>query len=267
MSAQPASNAEGTLPRYAVQAAPESVARWLAGRDGRIAPPPRSGAPLPLTYLVFLRVQPILGVSIHRLLGRDPDRGLYGGVTYRAEQAPRVGETFFACGAVTSRRDLPPERGGYVLRTLEVQYRNAAGVVVTESVRMVDLPPGPPRAPVRGPRRAASYPRLAALAPVTRTQIAWLTVETGDSNALHLDAAYAASRRYPDVVVPGTLTAAIVERELERALGRAPRRVDLRLLAACFPGEAMALHGGARDGGLAFELFCGDELRAEGSAA
>jgi hydroxyacyl-ACP dehydratase HTD2-like protein with hotdog domain len=258
----------GGIPEFALQATPESVARWRIGRDGAVAPPPREGDPLPLSFLVFLRVQPILGLSIHRQLDRDPDRGLYGGVRYQAARAPRVGETFIASGVVTSRREVATERGTLVLRTLETQYRNAATTVVTESVRMVDLPPGPPREPSRGPSKPPSWPRIAELAPVTRTQLAWLTVETGDLNALHLDAAYAASRRYPDVVIPGTLTVAILERELARALGRPPRMLDLRLTAASYPGEPWQLHTGAAEGGgLAFELYCNGELRAEGSAA
>lgn len=257
----------GGIPEFALQATPESVARWRLGRDGAIAPPPREGDPLPMSYLVFLRVQPILGLSIHRQLDRDPDRGLYGGVSYRAARQPRVGETFIAAGSVTSRREVASARGTMVLRTLETQYRNASTPVVTESVRMVDLPPGPPGEPARGPARESALPLLAELAPVTRTQVAWLTVETGDTNALHLDSAYAASRRYPDVVIPGTLTVAILERELERAMGRALRALDLRLSAASYPGEAYRLHAGPRDGGLAFELFRGDELRAEGSAS
>ena len=255
------------LPEFQVCATPESVARWMIGRDARLPAPPREGDSLPLSYLVFLRLQPILGDSIHRMLDRDPDRGLYGGVTYRAERAPRVGEVFIARGEVTSRKEIAGARGTMVLRTLQTQYRNAASVVVSESVRMVDLPPGPPQPPPRGPAKPPAFPKVADLAPVTRTQIAWLTVETGDMNALHLDSRYAASRLYPDVVIPGTLTVAILERELERVLGRPPRSLDLRLLAPCFPGEPYALHAGAAEDGLRFQLYAGEELRAEGSAA
>jgi hydroxyacyl-ACP dehydratase HTD2-like protein with hotdog domain len=255
------------IPEFTVHATPESVARWLIGRDARATPPPQAGAPLPLSYLVFLRVQPILGVSIHALLARDPDRGLYGGVAYRAERSPRVGESFVADSSVSAPREVSLERGRLVLRTLEIRYRAGDATVATESVRMVDLPPGPPQPPARGPQRAPAHPKIADLAPITRTQIAWLTVETGDLNPLHLDAGYAARRLYPDVVVPGTLTVAILERECAQVLGRAPRQLDLRLLAATYPGEPLQLHAAPKDGGLAFELFAGDALRAEGSAA
>jgi hydroxyacyl-ACP dehydratase HTD2-like protein with hotdog domain len=255
------------IPEFTVHARPESVARWTIGRDGHAAPPPPPNAPLPLAYFVFLRVQPMLGVSIHRLLGRDPDRGLYGGVSYRAARPPRVGEAFLASGEVTATRPVATARGELTLRTLAMRYRTADGVVVEEDVRMVDLPPGPPQPPARGPARAPSAPKIADLAPITRTQIAWLTVESGDMNALHLDARYAAGRQYPDVVVPGTLTVALLERELARALGRPLRALDLRLQAACYPDEPLALHAAARDSGLAFELYAGGELRAEGTAA
>lgn len=255
------------LPEFRVTATPESVARWRVGRDGVLGTPPREGDPLPLAYLVFLRIQPILGLSIHRHLDRDPDRGLYGGVTYEAARVPRIGESFLASGEVTSRREVEGPRGRMVLRSLATTYRDTSGPVVTETVRMVDLPPGPPTDPAAGPRRAPSYPEVCTLAPVTRTQVAWLTVETGDMNALHLDIEYAASRRYPNVVIPGTLTVALLERELEKRLGRAPRRLDLRLTAASYPGEPYRLHAGPKGEGLGYELFCGEELRAEGSAS
>lgn len=255
------------IPEFTMRARPESVARWTIGRDGRAGPPPAPGAPVPLAYFVFLRVQPILGVSIHALLERDPNRGLYGGVSYRAVRAPRVGERFVASGEVTARRQVGTARGELTLSTLAMRYRTAAGVVIEENVRMVDLPAGPPQVPARGPSRTPVAPKIAELAPVTRTQIAWLTVETGDMNALHLDAPYAATRRYPDVVVPGTLTAALVERELAAALGRPLRSLDLRLQAACYPDEPFALHAAPHEDGLAFELYAGAELRAEGTAA
>lgn len=257
------------LPAFTVHASPESVARWRIGRDGQVAPPPEAGSPLPLAYLVCLRIQPTLGVSIHALLGRDPDRGLYGGVGYRAVRTPCVGERFAATGAVTAMREVQGPRGTMVLRTLEVCYRaqTESPTVVTEAVRMIDLPPGPPAPPAEGPRREPAHPLAAAIDPVTRTQVAWLTVATGDLNPLHLDSAYAASRRYPDVVVPGTLTTALIEREAAKLLGRPLAALEVRLTAATFPGEALALHASARDGGLAFELYATGSLRAEGSAA
>jgi acyl dehydratase len=255
------------IPEFALHAAPESVARWAIGRDGRIGPLPAPGTSLPLAYLVFLRAQPLLGVSVHALLGRDPERGLYGGVSYRAARIPRVGESLLGSGEVTSRRQVGTPRGDLTITTLAVGYRVGDELVVEETVRMVDLPAGPPQPPARGPRRAPAGPKVAELAPITRTQIAWLTVETGDMNPLHLDAPYAARRGYPDVVVPGTLTAALVERAITGALGRWPRALDVRLHAACYPGEPLTLHAATAPEGLAFELFAGDELRAEGTVA
>ncbi|MBL8379081.1 MAG: MaoC family dehydratase [Burkholderiales bacterium] len=255
------------LPEFRLHATPESVARWCIGRDGTLAPPPAEGDALPLAYLVFLRVQPILGLSIHRHLARDPDRGLYGGVTYAATRTPRVGEAFVATAEVTSRREVESPRGTMVLRSLATTYRDGAGPVVTETVRMVDLPAGPPADPARGPARPPAHEPVAVIAPLTRTQVAWLTVETGDMNALHLDIAYAAARRYPNVVIPGTLTVALIERELAKVLGRPLARIDLRLTAASYPGEEYRLHAAAKGDGLGYELFCGEELRAEGSAA
>ena len=110
-------------------------------------------------------------------------------------------------------------------------------------------------------------PKVADVAPLTRNQVAWLTVETGDMNPLHLDSSYAASRLFPDVVVPGTLTAAVLERELSQLLGRSLHAFELRLNAASFPGQAFALHAAPKQDGLAYEMYRGDELLAEGSAA
>lgn len=254
------------LPEFVVTATAESVARWTIGRDGVLAPPPAAGAPLALAYFVFLRMQPLTGVSIHAALGRDPDRGLYGGVAYRAQRTPRVGETFRASSRVVDTREVASARGTLVLRTLETRYAVGGETVVTESVRTVDLPAGPPPAPSSGPRRAPSFAHVAMLAPATATSIAWATVETGDLNPLHLDASYAAARGYPAVVVPGTLIAARAEAALAERLGRALHSFDLRLHAASYPAQAWSLHAEARDGGLAFELFAGDTLRAEGRA-
>jgi hydroxyacyl-ACP dehydratase HTD2-like protein with hotdog domain len=254
------------IPAFELVATPESVSRWQIGRDGRIGPVPRSGTALPLSYLVFLRVQPILGVSIHRLLERDPDRGLFGGVTYRAARVPRVGERFSASGSVTGRKQVSSPRGELTITTLVSSYRDAGSVVVEESVRMVDIPAGPPSPPAPAARRAPRHPKLADIAPITRTQIAWLTVETGDANALHFDPAYAASRLYPDVVVPGTLLAAVIEREAARVLGAPLLELDLRLLAPTYPNEPLALHSSRGAQGLHFELLSGDQVRAEGLA-
>lgn len=147
------------VPAFVVAATPEAVARWRFGRDGVIAPPPPQGSPLPLAFLVFLRLQPQHGVSIHHLLDRDPDRGLYGGVTYRTARTPRVGDSFAAAGSVTDRREAAGPRGTMLLRTFETRYADAAGEVVTEAVRMIDLPPGPPTAPAAGPARSSPMRR------------------------------------------------------------------------------------------------------------
>jgi len=254
------------LPEFRVRASVESVARWRIGRDGKLSPPPREGDPVPLAYFVFLRIQPLLGLSIHEHFGRDPDRGLYGGVCYEASRLPRVGEDFVASAVVTSFRELDSLRGRLTFRTLTTDYRDTEGSVLREAVRMIDLPSGPPSKPPQGPTRPPTGQLVSSIPAITRTQIAWLTVETGDINALHLDAYYAEKRHYPHVVVPGTLTVALLERELTRVLGRPLGRIDLRLTAASFPGEDYLLYASPEGDGLTFELYHGNALRAEGSA-
>lgn len=254
------------IPAYALGISQESVARWLFGRDGRAAPPPAEGEPVPLAYFVFLRVQPILGVSIHRLLERDPDRGLFGGVAYRAQRPVRVGERLSASAVMTEKKQVRGASGVLSLSTLANTYRNGAGTVLTETVRLVDLPPGPAQPPARGPQRPSPHPKLYEFAPLTRTQIAWLAVETGDMNPLHLDPEYARSRHYPEVVVPGTLLAALAEREAARVLGGALAELEIRLHAPSYPKEPLAMHGTVGAQGLEFEILCRSELRVSGRA-
>jgi hydroxyacyl-ACP dehydratase HTD2-like protein with hotdog domain len=253
------------LPPFTHAVTPESAGRWLAARDGAFAPPPAVGAALPLSYLCFLRVQPAAGISIHQALGRDPRRGLFGGVAYRAERAPRVGDVFDSRAEVRERRTVATPRGEMVLTTLEVTHRAADNATIVETVRMVDLPEGPPQAPTPGPIEATDLPRAADLKPVGAVQTAWMTVETGDMNPLHLDAAYAAERRFPAVVLPGPLMAALIEEAVTRAAGRAPTALSVRLRAASHPGEPLALYARQTAGAFRVHGPAGD-LRAEGEA-
>ena len=253
------------LPPFAHTITPESAARRLAARDGSFAVPPPPGTALPLSYLCFLRIQPAKGISIHRALGRDPDRGLFGGVSYRADRAPRVGDTFSSSAAVRERRTITSPRGELVLTTLDVTHRAADGAGIVESVRMVDLPPGPPQPPARGPIEATALPRATALGSAGAVQTAWMTVETGDMNPLHLDLAYAQSRLFPAVVLPGPLMAALIEDAVTRVAGRAPIGLAVRLRAANHPGEALSLYAEPTCARFRVHGPAGD-LRAEGEA-
>ena len=62
-----------TLPlSFNLAVTPESLARWQIGRDGVQAGTCKDGDAVPLTYLVFLRAQPLIGTSFHEILDRDP---------------------------------------------------------------------------------------------------------------------------------------------------------------------------------------------------
>jgi acyl dehydratase len=247
---------------------PEALSRWRIGRDGVIAAPPATGTPVPLPYLVFLRAQPVLGVNFHELLGRDPDRGLYGGVVYRQIEPLTVGQRVAASSVVQDRRTVASARGELTITTFLTTYRCDGVVHATEAVRMVDLPPMPEAdgaaAPAAGAIRERVHPLLARIPAITRNQVAWLTVETGDTNALHLDAPYAAKRGFPDVVVPATLITALLEREIEAASARRVVELDVRYHAPTFPGEAIELCASVAGDAMAFQAFCGTGLRAEG---
>ncbi len=257
-----------TLPvRFTLRITPESLARWHIGRDGRCAKTFPAGAPVPLPYLVFLRAQPVIGQSFHDILDRDPDRGLYGGVSYRLLAPLRVGQTLQAVSDLQDRRIVDAAHGQLTVTTLLTTYHDGDVACATEAVRMIDLPPGPRPPQARPAPRTPDHPQMAALAPITRNQVAWLTVETGDTNALHLDAAYAQARGFSDVVVPATLLTALFERELSGTrAGLATREIDVRYHGPTHPGEALALHAGIHGAGVAFQVFAGDALRAEGRA-
>lgn len=244
----------------------QSVARWMMARDDRITAPPPDGAPLPLSFLVFLRAQPILGLSLHAALGRDPDRGLYGGVSYRAPDLPRVGQALRGSSAVTARKTVDSPRGPMTITTLLTRYAGASLAPVEESVRMIDLPPGP--APIASPPPrdpSPGFAPLAVLAPITRRQVSWMTVETGDVNHLHFDTAYASGRGYRDIVVPAPLISALVERELTRHGGPVVE-LDLRFQAPTHPGDELALFGRHDGDQMQIEVFAGGTLRLEGRA-
>lgn len=248
----------------------EAFARWKIGRDGVIDTPSSRGARIPLSYLVFMRAQPILGVNFHELLDRDPDRGLYGGVTYREHQALRVGQILQASSAVQGRKVVQTPRGPLTITTFLTTYADHGALHATESVRMIDTPPVDPSLsePVAAPAPAAVFeplhPLLMRIEPITRRQVAWLTAETGDINALHLDAPYAAQRGYPDVVVPATLITALLERDIEAACGRHVVEMDVRYSAPTYPGEAIDLYAGISGDELAFQALVGTSLRAQG---
>jgi len=264
---------EATL-QFEVALSAESLNRWKIGRDGGIAAPPLPTERVPLSYLVFLRAQPILGVNFHDLLGRDPDRGLYGGVTYRELAPLGLGQTLQASSAVQGRKVVQTQRGELTITTFVTQYACNGTAHASESVRMIDTPPanndaqseasssGGLPAAVREP----IHPLLCRIAPITHRQVAWLTVETGDINALHLDAHYAAQRGFPDVVVPATLITALIERELESALGRHPVELDVRYSAPSFPRDAFDLYATVTGDTLLFQALVGTSLRAEGKA-
>lgn len=252
---------------FALAVTAESASRWHMARDGAIAPAPQ--APLPLSYFVFLRAQPILGKSIHAMLDRDPDRGLYGGVSYRLARRPRPGARLDAEAVVRSRKRVDSPRGELTVTTLDTTYRDGAEACLTETVRMIDLPARgrddrPPPAPEP---RAARYPKLADVPALDRRRMAWMAVETGDMNRLHFDPAYAKGRGFRDVVVPAPLITATLERLIGAHFATAVAEIDVRFHAPSFPDEAMTLHGAAEGDGLAFELFAGGVLRADGRAS
>jgi len=248
----------------------ESLNRWKIGRDGVIGAPPSRTERVPLSYLVFMRAQPILGVNFHELLGRDPDRGLYGGVTYRELAPIKLGQTLQATSAVHSRKVVPSPRGELTITTFVTQYACDGVAHASESVRMIDTPPANPSIESKSVLPATvckpTHPLLTTIPPITHRQVAWLTVETGDINALHLDAPYAARRGFPDVVVPATLITSLVEREIETVLSRHVQELDVRYSAPSYPGDAFDLYVTITENALFFQALVGTSLRAEGKA-
>ena len=256
------------LPPFAIDVTAESVCRWLVGRDGDLPDTlPAAGDPVPMSYLFFLRSQPASARSIHAELGRDPDRGLFGGVLYERHGGVFVGDRLDANAVVTERKIVDSPHGDMQLTTLVNRWTCDGNDAVTETVRMVDLPPGPPSPPAAGPDADTDLEAISTPITFTRKQIAWLTVETGDLNALHLDRSYAESRLFPDVVVPGTLIVPLVEKALQEKTGTPLQRLDARFRAPTFPDEDIVVTAREdSDGSWRFEVCGNGQVRAFGKA-
>ncbi len=256
------------LPRWTIEVTPESVCRWYVGRDGRLPDHiPVHGDEVPLTYLFFLRSQPAAGISIHTVLGRDPDRGLFGGARYHRHRGVQVGDTLTATAAIEDRKTVVGKSGDRVISTLVTRWIAAGKPAVTEAVQMVDLPPGPLAPPAIGPPANRELEEVGCPLSFSRTQIAWLAVETGDWNPLHFDSVYARMRRFADTVVPGTLIAPVAERILRELIGAPLASLELRFRAPTYPGEEIRILAGCEDGGLwKFEVVGKGQVRALGQA-
>lgn len=257
------------LPPFSIDVTPESFSRWLVGRDDALPKTiPEAGSDVPLSYLFFLRSQPAAAISIHAELGRDPDRGLFGGVRYQRHAGISVGDTLDASAKVTERKTVESPRGEMLLTTLVNQWHAGDTLAVTETVRMVDLPPGPPAEPAAGPGADTALGIVGEPTAFSRRQIAWLTVETGDLNPLHVDRDYATSRLFPDVVVPGTLIVPFAEKMLSTSVGRNLETLDVRFRAPTYPGEEIfvAARKDTEMGDWTFEIVGDDTVRAMGRA-
>jgi acyl dehydratase len=253
----------------------DHAARWFFARDGVWPRSMRIGEPLPMSWAVFLRLQPILGVRIHDLLERDPHRGLYGGVNYRSSKPLSIGQRLDARAIVTDRREMDSPRGRLKVTTLTTTYREKGETVLEEAVQMIDLPaPSTSIAGSASPakvdaREGASGELIAAIDQgFDRTRVAWMTAATGDTNPLHLDRLYAERRGFADVVVPAPLITAWVERALsERHGGAALALLELRYQGATLPDQPLSLHEIPSAGPGKIELRSGDQIRARGRFA
>lgn len=295
-----APSSSGPAPiEFSLELSADNAARWLFARDGRWPSRPVAGMPMPMSWAVFLRFQPVLCQRMHDLLRRDPDRGLYGGVLYRSHQPLRVGQRLQARAEVTDRREVDSPRGRLTLTTLTTSYCSEGSAVLEEAVQMVDLPAKPAEEPqgaaptengagrgsmlsVKGSDRTAasgSSPSTAAAMPqddpavligrlpggFDRTRIAWMTAETGDTNPLHLDHRYAAWRGFADVVVPAPLITAWVEQTLvQEQGGRALSLLELRYQGPTLPDQPLELTRPDPARPDRIELRAAGELRARG---
>jgi len=254
------------LPPFSLDLSSDCIARFLVARDGVLpSRQPASGDPVPVAALSFLRVQPARCVSVHRLLERDPDRGMFGGVTYHVDGPLYVGQVIAAQSIVTERQQVPSPRGVLTLTTMETMWSAGESVAVVERVRMVDLPPdsGPP---ADGPEDDGTIPAVMRLPGFSRVQVAWMCVECGDLNPLHLDQDYARRRGFFDVVVPGPSVVAAVERDLSTFAGCLLSAVQVRLRAPVFPGQDLDLCVAEEKGQWRFRLVGEGKVKADGWA-
>ena len=101
---------------------------------------------------------------------------------------------------------------------------------------------------------------------ISRVDIAWICVATGDPSSLHLDEKFAQAAGYPSVVVPGTMLLGWIGQYLESWAGGAEnlKRWKIRYTAPVWPGERIKLSGSVVEGaGEPGELNCEVAAAAE----
>jgi hydroxyacyl-ACP dehydratase HTD2-like protein with hotdog domain len=229
---------DGLLRRFTVTVEPRLVAMHDFGRDGNLHPIPEPGTPAPWSFFTFLRQQLACGKTVHELTNRDPERGLAGGVAYRGDQLA-VGDVVEGSSRFASQRTVHRGAGALVVTEVETRWR-AGGSELVETVTMLDQ---------FGTTARAAKDRVAAggepLGAVSRVQIGWFTAATEDLQPLHHDPAFAAVRGFDDVLVPGTLLVAKVEKAL-RARG-ALTALTARFVAPVYPNVELELVVGVPD--------------------
>jgi len=263
--------------QFSLELNADVAARWLYARDGVWPAALAQGDAMPMSWAVFLRLQPVLCRRIHDLLNRDPDRGLYGGVVYRSTRTLRIGDVLDAQSQVTDRREMDSPRGRLTVTTLATRYAVAGRTVLEESVQMIDLPKSvadPGARATRATDAPRSDPSLLG-SPIARleqgfdrSRIAWMTAATGDTNPLHLDRPYAQRRGFDDVVVPAPLITAWVEHQLSNhAGGQSLTHLELRYQGPTLPEQALEIHLSDPQHPERFEVRCAGLLRARGRYA
>lgn len=228
---------------YEMTVEPMSVAGLAYARDGVVPPSPTGGDEVPWAFFTLLRSQFRLGGSLHELMGRDPRRGLMVGIEYAGARQCKIGERVAAEPSLASQRTVERDTSTLILTAVTTRWSSAGENrassdewLLEEVTTMADLfghaePPSP-----RPPRVVGDRTELG---PISRLRIAWACVATEDLQEVHHDPSMARARGYDDVLVPGTLLAAIAEAHLRAALDS----VDgfrIRFTAPVYPDDHLS---------------------------
>jgi acyl dehydratase len=138
---------------------------------------------------------------------------------------------------MSSQRVIERSDATIVLTSVETAWTTSDGWRLTETTEMADIFGDRTPADERHP---TLFGERVDLGPVSRLRIAWCCTATEDLQDVHHDADLARARGYDDVLVPGTLLAAIAEGALRN---RYPslEKLSLRFTAPLYPDDALSL--------------------------
>ena len=187
---------------------------------------------------------------VDETLKLDRGRTVHGEQGYEYLSPIRAGMTLWCRATLVSDVMKPGRAGPMRVVTVAVLYADAAtgADLVRETMTILEkaaspAPPHPTPLP-QGERGARDDDRgasdIAALGPVTRTDLVRYAGASGDFNPLHHDPDFARAAGLPDVMAHGMYSAGLVASQVERRFG-AMTRYAVRFRAPVWVGDRLVL--------------------------